>query len=150
MLWTALVLGLAGSFHCIGMCGPIAFVIPIDRSSKFKMTFQVALYHLGRMLSYGLIGMLFGLLGKGLYMAGFQQRLSILIGAVMILLVLIPARSIQRFTFAQPLIHFISFVKQKLGLYINKKSYKALFSIGFFNGFLPCGLVYMALVGSIA
>ena len=82
MLWTALVLGLAGSFHCIGMCGPIAFVIPVDRSSKLKMIIQVFLYHFGRMLSYGIIGMLFGLLGKGLYMAGFQQRLSILIGVV--------------------------------------------------------------------
>lgn len=150
MLWTAVVLGLAGSFHCIGMCGPIAFVIPVDRTSKFKMSLQIALYHIGRMLSYGIIGMLFGLLGKGLYMAGFQQRLSILIGILMILLVLIPTKSIQGYTFARPLIRFISYVKQKLGLYLNKKSFKALFSIGFFNGFLPCGLVYMALVGSIA
>ena len=150
MLWTALVLGLAGSFHCIGMCGPIAFVIPIDRSSKVKMTFQIVLYHVGRMLTYGIIGMLFGLVGKGLYMAGFQQRLSILIGVIMILLIAIPAKSLSRLNIASPLIRFISYVKQKLGLYLNKKSYRALFAIGFFNGFLPCGLVYMALVGSIA
>ena len=79
MLWTALVLGLAGSFHCIGMCGPIAFVIPVDRSSKSRMIFQIFLYNLGRIITYSLIGVLFGLIGKGLYLAGFQQRLSILI-----------------------------------------------------------------------
>ena len=50
MLWTALVLGLAGSFHCIGMCGPIAFVLPVDRSSKSKLIFQTFLYHFGRLI----------------------------------------------------------------------------------------------------
>ena len=84
MLYTALVLGLLGSFHCIGMCGPIAFVLPVDRTSQSRAFIGSFLYHLGRLLTYGLIGMLFGLLGKGLYLAGFQQRLSILIGVIMI------------------------------------------------------------------
>lgn len=150
MLWTGLVLGLAGSFHCIGMCGPIAFILPVDRSSKSKLFFQIFLYHFGRLLSYSLIGLLFGFLGKGLYLAGFQQRLSILMGVVMILLVLVPASILNKYNFSKPLYRVISKVKQKLGIYLNKKSNKALFSIGFFNGFLPCGLVYMALIGSIS
>ncbi|MFD0761991.1 sulfite exporter TauE/SafE family protein [Lutibacter aestuarii] len=150
MLWTALVLGLAGSFHCIGMCGPIAFVIPVDRSSKTKLIFQTFLYHLGRLISYSFIGMLFGLIGKGLYLAGFQQRLSILMGVIMILLVIIPVTIFNKFNFSKPLYKIIAKVKSKLGLYLNKKSNKALFSIGFFNGFLPCGLVYMALIGSVS
>jgi hypothetical protein len=150
MLWTALVLGLAGSFHCIGMCGPIAFVLPVDRSSKSKLIFQTFLYHLGRIISYSLIGLLFGFIGKGLYLAGFQQRLSILMGLVMILIVIIPVSLFNKYNFSKPLYKIIGKVKQKLGLYLTKKSNKSLFLIGFFNGFLPCGLVYMALIGSIS
>ncbi len=150
ILYTAFILGLLGSFHCLGMCGPIAFVLPVDKSSKAKTFYGTFLYHFGRLLSYGLIGLLFGLLGRGLYLAGFQQRLSILMGVVMILIVLIPARHLNRFTVSRPLYRLIGQVKSKLGLYLNKTSYKALFAIGFFNGFLPCGLVYMALLGSIS
>ncbi len=150
MLWTAFVLGLAGSFHCIGMCGPIAFVLPVNRSSKPKMVFQTFLYHFGRLLSYSLIGLLFGFIGKGLYLAGFQQRLSILVGIIMISIVVIPVSFFNKFNFSKPLYKIINQVKLKLGFYLKKKSNKAIFSIGFFNGFLPCGLVYMALIGSIS
>ena len=73
MLYTAFILGLLGSFHCIGMCGPIAFVLPLDRSSKSKMIFQTFLYHFGRLLTYSLIGLLFGSIGKGLYLAGSMR-----------------------------------------------------------------------------
>ncbi len=150
MLWTALILGLAGSLHCIGMCGPIAFVLPVDRSSKAKLFFQTFLYHFGRLISYAVIGVLFGFIGKGLYLAGFQQRLSILTGCIMILLVLIPASIFNKYNFSKPLYKFIAQIKNQLGFYLKKKSNKALFFIGFFNGFLPCGLVYMALIGAIS
>tara|TARA_R110001583_G_scaffold125274_1_gene276792 strand:- start:4689 stop:5411 length:723 start_codon:yes stop_codon:yes gene_type:complete len=150
MLWTALILGLAGSFHCIGMCGPIAFIIPVDRTSKIKMFFQIFLYNFGRLFSYSLIGLLFGFIGKGLYLAGFQQRLSILMGVIMIVTVIIPISVFNKYNFSKPLYKIIAKVKLKLGLYLNIKSNKSLFLIGFFNGFLPCGLVYMALIGSIS
>ncbi len=150
MLYTAFILGLLGSFHCIGMCGPIAFVLPLDRSSKAKMLFQTFLYHFGRLLTYAIIGLVFGLIGKGLYLAGFQQRLSILMGVIMILTVIIPVKIFNQFQITKPLYKVIGKVKQQLGLYLNKKSNKSIFLIGFFNGFLPCGLVYMALIGAIA
>ena len=150
MLWTAFILGLAGSFHCIGMCGPIAFVIPVDRTNKVKAGFQTILYHVGRLLTYSLIGLLFGIIGKGLYLAGFQQRLSILMGAIMILIVLLPNSVSGNFKIAQPFYRAIGLVKQKMGLYLSKKSNKSIFFIGFFNGFLPCGLVYMAVLGAIS
>jgi len=146
----ALIMGFAGSFHCVGMCGPIAFVLPLDRSSKSKMLFQTFLYHFGRLLTYASIGLVFGLIGKGLYLAGFQQRLSILMGVIMILTIIIPVQFFNRFQITKPLYKVVGKVKQQLGLYLNKKSNKSIFLIGFFNGFLPCGLVYMALIGSIA
>ena len=132
------------------MCGPIAFVLPVNKDNKLQTALGTALYHFGRILSYGIIGLLFGLLGKGLYLAGFQQRLSILIGVVMILIVLIPTKFLNQFHLTRPLYKLIGKVKYRLGLYLKKSSLKALFSIGFFNGFLPCGLVYMALLGAIS
>ncbi|PKP28880.1 MAG: hypothetical protein CVU01_02775 [Bacteroidetes bacterium HGW-Bacteroidetes-18] len=150
MLWTALILGLAGGFHCVGMCGPIAFIIPVNRSSTSSLIFQTFLYHFGRLLSYSIIGFLFGFIGKGLYLAGFQQRLSILMGVIMILAIIIPVSIFNKYNFSKPLYKIIAKVKQNLGIYLNKKTNKALFSIGFFNGLLPCGLVYIAVIGSIS
>ncbi len=150
MLITAIILGLLSSFHCLGMCGPIAFALPIDRINKRKGLYQTVSYHIGRLFAYAVIGALFGLLGRGLYLAGFQQRLSILIGIAMIVMVILPIHIFNRFNFSKPLYSLIGKLKGKLRLYLKKTSYKALFSIGFFNGFLPCGMVYMALVGAIA
>ena len=150
MFYTALILGLLGSFHCVGMCGPIAFILPVDKTNKTKMIWQTFLYHFGRLLTYSLIGLLFGLLGRGLYLSGFQQRLSILIGVLMIITIIIPINVFNKYSLSKPIYRGIHKVKSKLGLYLKKKSNKALFAIGFFNGFLPCGLVYMALFGSIS
>ncbi|PIE49765.1 MAG: hypothetical protein CSA39_01030 [Flavobacteriales bacterium] len=150
MLLTAFIFGLLGSFHCLGMCGPIAFALPVDRTNTSKMILQTGLYHLGRLFTYALIGLLFGLLGKGLFLAGFQQRLSILVGVIMIVLVLIPTHILNQYSLSKPFYRLINLVKSKLSRYIRKKNTGAFFTIGFLNGFLPCGLVYMALVGAIA
>lgn len=150
MLLSAIILGLLSSFHCVGMCGPIAFVLPVDRTNKRKGAYQTVLYHTGRLLAYSSIGALFGLLGRGLYLSGLQQRLSILLGVVMILIVLIPIHIFNKYNFSRPLYSFINKVKSRLGIYLKKTSNKAIFSIGFFNGFLPCGMVYIVLVGAVA
>ena len=132
------------------MCGPIAFALPVDRNNKYKMVFQTFLYHIGRLFSYALIGLVFGILGKGLYLAGFQQRLSVLMGVLMILIVLIPVQLFNKYNFSKPLYKFIGYVKSKLGFYLKRRTNSTFLFIGFFNGFLPCGLVYMALIGAIA
>ncbi|NNK82410.1 MAG: sulfite exporter TauE/SafE family protein [Flavobacteriaceae bacterium] len=150
MLVSALVLGLLGSFHCVGMCGPIAFMLPVDRTNSYSKVFQIALYHLGRLISYSLIGLVFGLLGKGIYIFGYQQQLSIIIGIVMIIAVLIPYNTISKFNFSKPLFRFISKIKSALGKELKKKSPDTFLTIGFLNGFLPCGLVYLAVFAAIA
>jgi sulfite exporter TauE/SafE len=150
MFWSAVVLGLAGSFHCMAMCGPIAFALPIGGSSRFKAIFQISLYHLGRIGTYAFIGGIFGFMGRGLYLAGFQQRLSILMGIIMIAAVITPKSFFNRFYFSNKIYKIIGLLKSKLGFYLRKNSLGSLFLIGFFNGFLPCGLVYMALIGSIS
>lgn len=150
MLLSALILGLMGSLHCVGMCGPIAFMLPVDRTNSYKKFGQIFLYHFGRLLAYGIIGLVFGLLGKGLYVFGIQQRLSIIIGVLMIIIVLVPYRTFSKYNLSKPLFKVISGVKNRLGQELKKKRPDTFLTIGFLNGFLPCGLVYMALFGAIA
>lgn len=150
MLLSAIILGLLGSLHCIGMCGPIAFLLPVDRTNSFKKFTQIFIYHLGRLVAYGTIGLVFGFLGKGLYVFGMQQRLSIFIGIMMILVVLLPYRTFQKYNFSKPLFKVLSKIKSRLGKELQKKSPDTFLTIGFLNGFLPCGLVYMALFAAIA
>ncbi|MEP2281531.1 sulfite exporter TauE/SafE family protein [Maribacter sp.] len=150
MLLSALILGLMGSLHCVGMCGPIAFMLPVDRTNNYKKFGQIFIYHFGRLMAYGLIGLVFGLLGKGLSIFGIQQKLSIGIGIIMILIVLIPYKTFNKYNLSKPIYKVISKVKNQLGKELKKKSPDTFLTIGFLNGFLPCGLVYMALFGSIA
>ena len=150
MILSAILLGLMGSLHCVGMCGPIAFMLPVDRTNNLKKFFQIFIYHFGRLLAYGIIGLVFGVLGKGLYVFGMQQKLSIGIGILMILVVLIPYKTFNRYNFSIPVYKIISKIKTRLGQELKKKTPDTFLTIGFLNGFLPCGLVYMALFGAIA
>ena len=150
MLTTAFILGLLGSLHCVGMCGPIAFMLPVDRSNSFRKVIQISVYHFGRLLAYSLIGLIFGIVGKSLYIFGLQQQLSILIGVLMIVLVLIPYRTIGKYNLSRPLQRFIFKIKSSLGTALKKKTADTFLTIGFLNGFLPCGLVYMAVFGAMA
>ena len=150
MLLSAFVLGLLGSFHCVGMCGPIAFMLPVDQTNSFKKVSQITVYHVGRLLSYCIIGVVFGLVGKSLHLFGFQQQLSIAIGILMILVVLIPQKIFNKYNFSKPVYKVISKIKSALGSALKKKSMDTFLTIGLLNGFLPCGLVYMAVFAAIA
>ncbi|MDD2820183.1 MAG: sulfite exporter TauE/SafE family protein [Flavobacterium sp.] len=150
MLYSAFIFGLISSLHCIGMCGPIALMLPVDRNNPAKKTTQIITYHLGRLTAYGTIGLIFGLLGKGFFLAGIQQQLSIFIGIAMIVIVLVPERIFAKYNFSKPVFKLISKIKTTLGSQFKNKSYKSLYTIGLLNGFLPCGMVYVALFGAIA
>ncbi|MCB0449440.1 MAG: sulfite exporter TauE/SafE family protein [Confluentibacter sp.] len=150
MLVTAFVLGLVGSLHCVGMCGPIAFMLPVDRTNNYRKATQIAVYHIGRLFAYSLIGLIFGLIGKSLYIFGFQQQLSIAIGVLMIFVVIVPQSVFNNYNFSKPIYRLISKVKSALGTALKKKTADTFLTIGFLNGFLPCGLVYMALFAAIA
>ena len=149
MLLSALIFGLLGSFHCIGMCGPIAFMLPVDRKKPIKRFLQILSYHLGRIFTYAIIGILFGILGKGFYLFGFQQQLSIIAGLTMILIVVFP--KITKHNWLSKKMSFVILkVKSALGKELQKKKNDTFFVLGFLNGFLPCGLVYMAVLGALA
>lgn len=150
MVYTAFFFGLISSLHCIGMCGPIAMMLPVERNNPSKKVTQIMTYHLGRLTAYGTIGFIFGMVGKGFFMAGIQQKLSIVLGVIMIIAIVIPEKEFVKYNFSKPVFRVITAIKTKLGSQFKNKSYQSLFTIGLLNGFLPCGMVYVALFGAIA
>lgn len=108
------------------------------------------LYHTGRLTAYGSLGLIFGTLGKGLYLAGMQQQMAIIAGVLMIAVAMTPEKIFARYNFSKPVYKLIAKVKTGLGNQFKKRSYKALFITGLLNGYLPCGMVYAALFGAIA
>src|SRR5690554_7254732 len=93
IILSAFVLGFAGSLHCVGMCGPIAMAVPVGKGTRFQQFFAFSLYQFSRILAYAILGFLFGVLGMGLNMAGFQQGISIGMGILMLLFVWVPKMS---------------------------------------------------------
>jgi sulfite exporter TauE/SafE len=150
LLIAAISLGLLGSFHCIGMCGPIALALPVHQYSPLKKYLGIFLYNLGRVMTYTFLGLLFGLLGQSFFLGGFQRVLSIGIGVLLLLSVILTHTkwvNTNKFGF---IYSFINSVKMQLGNLFNKKGLHFLFFIGLLNGLLPCGLVYLGIAGAIA
>ena len=148
---SALLLGLMGEIHCVGMCGPIALILPVDRKSKLKTAIQLTLYHLARILAYGTMGLVLGFFGRGLQLAGLQQKISLVFGLIMIVTALFPAVN-RTFSARTPAFwaRAVGRLKAAMQSYLLRRSYSAFFVMGFLNGYLPCGLVYLAMVGALA
>jgi len=149
ILISAFVLGIMGSFHCAGMCGPIAIALPLHGNSVGGKIFGGSLYNLGRTITYGIMGALFGLLGQGVAMIGFQQKISVIMGSLMIISVLFPALFKNQYSMNKSWFSLVSKLKSTIGGMFSIRSYPSLFFIGMLNGLLPCGLVYMAIAGAI-
>jgi sulfite exporter TauE/SafE len=150
MLYTAFIMGLFGSLHCVGMCGPIAMALPVQDENRFSMASKLLLYNLGRTVTYVFLGILIGLLGEGLFLAGMQKWLSIGLG-ISLLLIALFSINIENRLLNMPLLgRAFLFIKIQLGKLLKNSSAPALFRTGIVNGFLPCGLVYMAIVGAVS
>lgn len=143
---SSFLLGLFGSFHCIGMCGPIVLSLPYNNSNQSLSALQ---YNFGRILAYGTLGLIFGIFGKGLIINGIQQWVSIFAGILLIVSVFAPKLIGIKWVIFKPLQFFYSGVKNKLSYLFKSRSKYRLLGIGFINGFLPCGLVYIALVTAL-
>tara|TARA_R110002124_G_scaffold194258_1_gene361351 strand:+ start:8081 stop:8791 length:711 start_codon:yes stop_codon:yes gene_type:complete len=147
-LWTALGLGFLGSFHCVGMCGPIVLGLPRTSSNFSAITLNAGIYNSGRILVYALFGLLIGFLGKQISLGGFQSTLSIVLGISIILGVLFSKKIYpqKRLAFLQK---FTSKINRSYGILIRKNSKRALFGMGVLNGLLPCAFVYTGLAVAV-
>lgn len=145
LLWSAFVVGLLGSLHCIGMCGPIALALPAGTQSRARLLSGRLLYNTGRIITYTLMGAVCGLIGKALSLAGWQQGLSIAAGIAILVAVLLPSTVTRHFLPSSVATTFVGRVSNYWKRLFAQGSLPSLLAIGLLNGLLPCGFLYMAL-----
>ena len=150
VLIAGFLLGFAGSLHCVGMCGPLSLALPTYHLSATVRLLSLLLYQLGRIITYALLGLLFGIAGKGIYLAGVQQWFSITMGMLILMFAVMyfmqgRMRGISIFN------RFYAWVSFVIGKIIKNKQGPAGFLVlGMANGLLPCGMVYIALAAAMS
>ena len=146
---SGMALGILSSFHCVGMCGPIAFSLPLNYLPTHKKLIGILLYNFGRISTYAMMGLFFGFIGRQFFLGGLQQWFSIILGVIILILLISSLTSKSLFH-----LHFLENINTKLqsfiGSYIVKKQLYGMYLIGAANGLLPCGMVYFAIAGALA
>lgn len=140
MFWTAFLLGISGSLHCAGMCSPLVMAVTSQKSFWVKI-----IYNSGRILSYGILGMIAAQLGQFAFLHSYQAIVSIVLGAALLLFAfgLIPGLTLSFVT--KPINVFTGFLKHAFKAILAKKSIVSTFVLGILNGFIPCGISSLAL-----
>ena len=141
----AFALGLLGSLHCAAMCGPLMLALPVPPGGPARFLLGRLAYQLGRITTYALLGVLAGVIGKSLFLAGVQRWLSIALGLAILLGFLIA----KKISLATPVVRLVSKLKSAMSAQLKKRSFRSLTLLGMLNGLLPCGLVYVATAGAV-
>ncbi|NNE27700.1 MAG: sulfite exporter TauE/SafE family protein [Saprospiraceae bacterium] len=149
-LWVAFSLGILGSLHCVGMCGPIAMMLPLNAREKSQIFAQSFTYNIGRVFTYGFMGAFMGLMGWGIALAGYQKSISIVLGSLLVIAAVFSISLESRWLKNTLIQSVFQKLKTALAKRLKINSMSNAFQIGLLNGLLPCGLVYVALAGSIA
>ncbi|HWC58296.1 MAG TPA: sulfite exporter TauE/SafE family protein [Verrucomicrobiae bacterium] len=144
--WTAFVLGLVGSLHCAGMCGPLALAVPGSTVSPGRFALGRVAYNAGRIATYCGLGMVFGLFGKTLLLAGVQRWVSISLGVVLI----VGLFTSRKLALWRPVTLLVNHLKARMSGLLRQRSLASVGALGLLNGLLPCGLVYVAAAGATA
>ena len=148
-IFAGLLIGLVGSLHCVGMCGPLVLALPISRTDRLGLIANSVVYNTGRAFTYAGMGLLMGSMGWCIELGGLQKGFSILIGIVLLYSVLVHYKPRFRFLSATSLLarkfNVLPYLKKAIRIDSNVSAIK----LGFLNGLLPCGLVYVALATSI-
>jgi len=141
MYYTAIIMGLAGSLHCAGMCSPLAMAIA--KSNPFVLSRVV--YNLGRIFTYGLLGAVVAAAGSLVQLSPYQTVVSLTMGVIFLLLGLGGITRVRIPLVTSGMERMTSWLKRLFGATLQSKSFMATFSLGMLNGLLPCGLTYLAL-----
>lgn len=153
LLFSAVAMGFFGSPHCLGMCGGIvtAFGMSMQNANPTKKRLLIFSYHLGRLMSYMLLGVVASVFGASLLSPFMHSGVPrFLLGASLVLAGLL--------MLGLPLLNRLERVG--LGLWQKLSPLRAkLFPLdnfpkavaaGLLWGFLPCGLVYAALLVAVS
>ena len=148
--YLAFSMGLMSSFHCIGMCGPIALALPIQKGNRWQQFSGLLVYNSGRALTYAFLGLLIGSVGSSLAWIGYLRYLSVFAGILMLSYVFWPAYLERHFHAPLFWQKVIQSVKNKMGEMLHRRTIHGWLFLGILNGLLPCGMVYLALISSVA
>ncbi len=144
-LLAALTTGLVGSLHCVGMCGPLAMALPVGRLPRSRRGLGVGTYHLARLTAYAVLGASLGLVGQGLLLLGLQRPISIGAGLFLLIWTLLARGRFGSLHSAKP----TRWIVGPMGKFLQQPSLQSFATLGFLNGLLPCGFVYLALAGAV-
>lgn len=142
MIITALVMGFAGSLHCVGMCSPLAMTVS---NLSPAATLNRLIYNLGRILTYGLLGAVIGSAGWALPLSGFQNILSLILGISLLIVAVLGVTSVHVPVLTSAIQKLTALLKSAFGKFLQRKNYISIFILGSLNGLLPCGLTFLAL-----
>src|ERR1017187_4925684 len=142
----AFALGLLGSLHCAAMCGPLMLALPVAPGGTGRFVVGRIIYQLGRVMTYALLGLVAGLVGKSIFLAGLQRWLSIALGVAILLGFLVS----KKISVSAPVMRLVARLKAAMSVQLQQRSFRSLVLLGMLNGLLPCGLVYVALAGAVA
>lgn len=145
--YLAFFMGLFGSIHCAVMCGPLLIAIQGNQKISWQQTFSKLIYQFGRILTYGILGLLLGLIGNIAAVQGWQQFFSLFTGVILILIGVTQLFAKNSSTLAQFQTRAIQPLAKMMGLWLYRPG--GAFVAGVLNGLLPCGMVYMALVSAM-
>ncbi len=136
-------IGLASSLHCLVMCGPISLALPLGNLTTTQKVFSILKYNLGRIITYLILGALFGALGSYINPLELQQSVSIGIGILLIIgFILLYVSKFQISSYNK----IYNIIKSQIVSQVKSRNF---FLLGFFNGLLPCGFVYLAIATAI-
>lgn len=148
-LVSALVLGLLGGGHCLGMCGGLmgALTLAIPPEQRGRRLRLLLAYNLGRILSYACAGLLLGLAGWAIAKTPFAAALRVIAGLLLISMGLYLAGWWSGLTHIEALgrglwKHIQPFASRLLPV----SSVPQALLLGALWGWLPCGLVYSTLL----
>ena len=136
----AFIMGLAGSLHCIGMCGPLALSLPVSHNNNLSRISGGLIYNSGRILSYTSMGLIFGSLGNLIIAAKWQSSLSIGLGIIILLYLLVPKKYFH-FSTATTLGKPFMLLRQAIGKTISIKKAQLIiiyWSVKWFSSLWPC------------
>ncbi|MBL1411347.1 MULTISPECIES: sulfite exporter TauE/SafE family protein [Sphingobacterium] len=145
--YLAFFMGLFGSIHCAVMCGPLLIAIQGNQRISWLQTFNKLLYQIGRILTYGALGLLLGLIGNIASVQGWQQFFSLITGVILVLIGLSYIFAKNSAALAQFQTRAIQPFARMMGRWLYRPG--GSFIAGILNGLLPCGMVYMALVSAM-
>jgi len=154
-------LGLVSSLHCVQMCGPIvlSYSVALESLTSGNKQFAPLLgnhlaYNAGRILTYSALGAAFGFAGQAMgllsRMAGFSHTLAIVSGALMIVVGLSMLGLVPSNLLAQKVLRIPTLFLRKVGTLLSARGTRNRFFLGAALGFLPCGLIYAALLKAMA